>query len=312
MNSNIALVGYTGFVGSNIASSSQISNLYNTKNISASYDTNPDTLIYAGLRAEKYIANKYPEKDKESINIAIDNIKKINPKRVVFISTIDVYDTPVNVTEDDIPNLENLLPYGINRYFLENWIRENFNDYCILRLPGLYGKNLKKNFIYDYLNIIPYKLTEAKFHELNSCNTGLATYYSLGNDGFYQCNSLDSLQRASLIKMLDNIGFSALNFTDSRGIFQYYNLANLWKDIQICINNNIKTMNIATEPISISELYNYLCGKPFNNEITTSPPCYNFKTKYDYLFSGSSGYILNKEYVLEDIKNFVKQNQMHS
>ena len=71
-------------------------------------------------------------------------------------------------------------------------------------------------------------------------------------------------------------------------------------------------MNIATEPISISELYNYLCGKPFNNEITTSPPCYNFKTKYDCLFSGSNGYILNKEYVLADIKNFVKQNQMHS
>ena len=60
-----ALVGYTGFVGSNIYASAgdKIEGLYNSKNIEMAYGTKPDLLIYAGLRAEKYLANNDPERD---------------------------------------------------------------------------------------------------------------------------------------------------------------------------------------------------------------------------------------------------------
>ncbi|HRZ83233.1 MAG TPA: glycosyltransferase, partial [Candidatus Hydrogenedentes bacterium] len=39
----------------------------------------PDLLVFAGLRAEKFIANKEPEKDLESISIAMRNIESIKP-----------------------------------------------------------------------------------------------------------------------------------------------------------------------------------------------------------------------------------------
>lgn len=35
-------------------------------------------------------------------------------------------------------------------FCLEEWVKENIKDYHILRLPALYGKNLKKNFIPNY------------------------------------------------------------------------------------------------------------------------------------------------------------------
>ena len=47
-----ALVGYTGFVGSNIYAAGSFDGAYNSKNIEEAYGTNPDLLIYAGLRAE--------------------------------------------------------------------------------------------------------------------------------------------------------------------------------------------------------------------------------------------------------------------
>lgn len=62
-----ALVGYTGFVGSNIYAEGTFDVAYNSKNIEEAYGTNPDLLIYAGLRAEKYLANNAPEKDMELI-----------------------------------------------------------------------------------------------------------------------------------------------------------------------------------------------------------------------------------------------------
>ena len=49
--------------------------------------------------------------------------------------------------------------YGRNRLYLENYIRNNYHDYLIVRLPGLFGKGLKKNafirFIKQKLPIFP-------------------------------------------------------------------------------------------------------------------------------------------------------------
>ena len=141
-----ALVGYTGFVGSNIYASGEIDAAYNSKNIEEAYGTDPDLLIYAGLRAEKYLANNAPDKDMELILQAEENITKINPKRLVLISTIDVFKVPKDVDENSAIDTENLHPYGYNRYQLELWVRENYPDALIIRLPGLFGKNIKKKF----------------------------------------------------------------------------------------------------------------------------------------------------------------------
>ena len=95
-----ALVGYTGFVGSNIYDAGDFDAFYNSKNIQEAYGTEPDLLIYAGLRAEKYLANNAPEKDMELIYQAEENITMIAPKKLVLISTIDVIKNPMGVDEN--------------------------------------------------------------------------------------------------------------------------------------------------------------------------------------------------------------------
>ena len=101
-----------------------------------------------------------------------------------------------------------------------------------------------------------------------------------------------------------------MNFTDSRGKYQFYNLSYLWKHIQYALENNIKVLNLATEPISIGELYKYIKGIEFINEITDNIPNYNFKTQYDNIYNGKDGYIFDKEFVLEDIKKFVESEEV--
>ena len=97
---NRMLVGYTGFVGSNIYAKGDFDGIYNSKNIQEAYGKNPDLLIYSGLRAEKFLANNAPEKDLELIYGAEKNIEKINPKKLILISTIDVLKKPINVDKD--------------------------------------------------------------------------------------------------------------------------------------------------------------------------------------------------------------------
>lgn len=303
----VSLVGYTGFVGSNILASAKnkIDKVYNSKDISDAYGTSPDLLIYAGLRAEKYLANSYPEKDMELVYQAQENIKRINPKKLVLISTIDVLKEPNGKTEADGIDTSGLHAYGLNRYFLEEWVRENYEDALIIRLPGLYGVNIKKNFIYDYINVIPFMLKTDIFNELAEKDNTLRNYYTVQDNGFYKCNELTPLGKQVLKDKFKTIGFTALNFTDSRNIYQFYPLSRLWDDIQIALKNNIKLLHLATEPISASELYEYLAGGLFKNEINFAPVVYDYRTKYSQIFYGENGYIMNKTQVLEDIKRFV-------
>lgn len=301
-----SLVGYTGFVGSNLAQSAQFTHFYNSKNIEEAYGTSPDLLVYAGVRAEKFLANSSPEKDLQTVQEAFMNIQKINPKRVVLISTIDVYKNPVDVDEDSVIETDGLQPYGLNRYRLEQWVRDAFPNSLTVRLPGLYGKNIKKNFIYDLIHVIPSMLSEKKYMELHTMDEMIPQCYVKQENGFYKCRPMDRDEDTQLKKVFEKIGFSALNFTDSRGKFQFYNLKFLAGHIQTALSCEIPLLNLTTEPIEIAELYRFIKGENFINHITDHVPGYDFKSRYAGLLGGGTSYIFTKDFVLQDIKEFVE------
>lgn len=300
-----ALVGYTGFVGSNLAAGCKFDGLYNSKNIKEAYGTNPDVLYYSGVPAAKFIANKFPDMDMAIMRGAVENIRKINPKKLVLISTVDVYKAPNGKDEDAVMDTEGLEAYGKNRLWLEGQVREICPDCHIVRLPGLYGKNIKKNFIYDFINFIPALLNEKKMAELSAKEPVLKEYYALRDDGFWAVKG--DIDRTALKELFKKLGFSALNFTDSRGVFQYYNLKYLYQDIQKVIDNNIPLMNIATQPIEIGTLHKVLTGQDFENKVAAKPPYYDFRTKYAEIFGGRDGYIQTSDFVYNDIKEFVSE-----
>lgn len=301
------LVGYTGFVGSNIASKHKFTGLFNSKNVWEAYEGTPDLLVYSGVKAEMFLANKNPEADFAMMETAIENIKKINPKKLVLISSIAVYYNPDNVDEDAEIEETKLSAYGKNRLYLEKKVRENFSDALIVRLPGLYGMNLKKNFIYDFIKRIPSMLSEDKYINFSKQSEQIKYSYVKLDSGFYKCKVLNTIEEQNLRNEFEKIGFSALDFTDSRGTYQYYNLGNLWKDISIALKNDIRLLNLAVEPVTAGELYFYLIGKEFVNYIDKPVPYFNYKTKYAEYFGGTDGYIRTKEIVLEDIRKYVSE-----
>lgn len=303
------LIGYTGFVGSNIYDTFCCDYVFNSKNISESYGLNPDLCIYSGIRAEKFYANNNPEWDLMNINNAITNIKKINPKKLVLISTIDVLDSVDGTNEDYIPVSDNLLPYGKNRLYLENWCSANIKNCYIIRLPGLFGKNIKKNFIYDLINGIPNVLNETLYNELLLKDGALSYFYKKQVNGFYKSTFDEEHTKHELFRLLKEIGFSSVSFTDSRSVFQFYNLKYIGKHIETIVKERIPISHLATEPVSAGEVYFNILRKPFTNEISKKPFSYNFKTKYADIFGGKNGYIFDKSQVISELTLFVKENR---
>ena len=147
-----ALIGSTGFVGGHLQKNFEFTHKFNSANISQIQGLNTDLLICAGLPAEKWKANSNPESDWSNMANLAQMISSVNADKAVLISTIDVYQPAIDVTEENGPDYDGEGAYGRNRAWLESFFVSQFSDAIILRLPGLYADNLKKNFIYDLLN----------------------------------------------------------------------------------------------------------------------------------------------------------------
>ena len=299
-----ALVGYTGFVGSNLHLQHKYDNLYNSANISDAFGTKPDLLVYSGVPSEMFTANNYPEKDRQITDTAFESIKKIGAGFTVLISTVAVYDKTVGVDEDHCIDMERLSSYGRNRLELERRLEAYTPNHLIIRLPAIYGDNLKKNFIYDFIHVIPALLREDKFRSLAQQEPVIAQFYADRGDGLYRCTAAAAEDLQNLKQAFKRTGFTALNFTDSRSVYQFLDLKYLQRIIVACREKGIRKINLVTPPMSTAQLYRGLTGEMFENYCAKEPFCYDIRTKHT-----QSGYILSREQTMTDVIDFVKRMQ---
>ncbi|MCQ9628117.1 NAD(P)-dependent oxidoreductase [Cetobacterium somerae] len=309
-----SLIGYTGFVGSNLDLQINFDKKYNSKNISEIRGEEFEELYCAGVSAVKWFANQNPDKDILGINNLIENLKEVKVKRFILISTIDIYDKLGEVNEDSVPDVENQDTYGKNRYFLENWVKENFEDYLIVRLPALFGDGLKKNFIYDLINPIPSSIVLKKWIELKENLTKEnfskleAVYFKDENNNYNFNKKIDLKTKQDVEEILRDYGFTSLSFTDSRSYFPFYYLNNLEKDINIALKNNVKTLNLSVEPLTCKELAKEVFNLEVNNCIENREPVkYDMKSKFYNLYNGANGYLYNKKETINFLKEFVQK-----
>ncbi|MFQ7839813.1 MAG: sugar nucleotide-binding protein [Enterocloster bolteae] len=298
MNNSIYLVGNTGFVGSNLMQCEDFTMSAHSLDVTKMYGHRPDVLVYAGVTGTKWLANQNPAQDMKVIEQTIINIVKIKPKKIVLISTVDVYDELVGSNEDSTINEECLHTYGRNRYHLEKWVRGNCEDYHIVRIPALYGLNIKKNFVFDLINLIPAMMKEEQFNHVEKHISCIANFYSRNNEGIYVLNS--EINRSELIRLRKEFAVieeNALIFTNSNSKYQFYNLQWLWTDILNTINQNISVRNIVTEPVNAGEVYEYINGHKWCNE---NPKIINYNIQTLY----GKKYLIDKSKVLEDLKRF--------
>jgi nucleoside-diphosphate-sugar epimerase len=147
-----ALIGHSGFVGSNLDRQIHFTHKYNSGNIEEIRGQSFDAVYCAGIQAKKWWANQHVTEDWRQIDRLLRSLDSIETSLFVLISTIDVYNSPLDVNEDT-PVSESLLsPYGRHRLETEKFVKQRFRKHLIVRLPGLFGEGLKKNVIYDLLN----------------------------------------------------------------------------------------------------------------------------------------------------------------
>jgi nucleoside-diphosphate-sugar epimerase len=247
-----ALIGYTGFVGSNLLRQGSFDACFNSKNIDEIEGMQFDRVVCAGVPAAKWIANREPVEDRQNIERLCRHLSAARADSFVLISTVDVYPVPVDVDENSTIDIETCQPYGKHRLELEQFISDRF-DTTIIRLPGLFGRGLKKNVIYDFM------------HDNNT----------------------------------DQI--------NTRSVFQFYSLEHLTSDIETALENNIRVLNITSEPTSVAEVARVCLGRDFTNAVEAEPARYDYRSCHAQLFGGNNGYLYSKQQVLADLEKYVDE-----
>lgn len=300
------LVGSTGFVGGNLLAKHTFAAECHSSDITAQYGTRPDLCVYAGVPAAMFLANADPEADLAVMRAARENIRQIAPKRLVLISSIAVLADSRGVYEDSpVQDTEGLPAYGKNRLQLERWVREDFPDALIVRLPALYGAGIRKNFLFDLHTITPAMLRPEKYSELAAKSPLVKSAYTLADNGFYKLNG--TADPAALRAFFAANDFNALAFTDARSRYQFYNLGRLWSDMEAARAADVKLLHLCTPPVSAAEVYTAVTGKEdWHNELPKPPFDYDLRSRHAALLGGSGDYLCTKQQELDDITRFMR------
>lgn len=95
----------------------------------------------------------------------------------------------------------------------------------------------------------------------------------------------------------------------SGGVYQYYNLGNIWKDINVGLGSNLKLVNLATEPVRTDEVAAYCFGMDnfYQEPEGINPAFWDMHSKHADAYGGTPPYLYSKQQVLNDIKAFVER-----
>ena len=299
------LVGSTGFVGGNLAAKHAFAAVCHSTDIAAQFGAKPDLCVYAGVPAAMFLANADPDADLAVMAAARENLRQIAPKQLVLISSIAVYADSRGKDEQSPMTPDGLPAYGRNRLQLERWVREDYPNALIVRLPALYGIGLKKELLFDLHTITPAMLKPEKYTELAQ----KSPWYGMAIP--WQITAFISSTVRWMPRPCGNFfagnDFNALAFTDSRSRYQFYHLARLWQDVQTALQNGLTTLNLTTPPVTAAEVYTTVTGKAdWQNELPKPPFDYDLRSRHAALLGGADGYLCTKQQELDEICAFMR------
>jgi hypothetical protein len=147
-----SLIGCSGFVGGNLLAKRSYDSVYRSTDIETIRGKSFDHIVCCGVQAMKWWANQHPEEDQAGIDRLLNPLSEVHARHFTLISTIDVYPTPWGVDENTVIERHGHHAYGLHRMRVEDWVKQQFERVLILRLPGLFGRGIKKNVIFDMLH----------------------------------------------------------------------------------------------------------------------------------------------------------------
>jgi nucleoside-diphosphate-sugar epimerase len=151
----------------------------------------------------------------------------------------------------------------------------------------------------EFEKLTPYSANRRRleqFVESNFPNTTIIRLPGLFGNGLKKNIIFDLITKTNLEKL------------PASGQFQFYDLADLPKDMDFIIKQETGLINLVTEPLTVQEIYQEIFQEEGMGNNTVPSPNYNVRTKHANLFGGTN-YIFEKEKVKQKLKSFLQSEK---
>jgi nucleoside-diphosphate-sugar epimerase len=108
-----------------------------------------------------------------------------------------------------------------------------------------------------------------------------------------------------------NIIFDFLNDNniskiESRSVFQFYPMVNLWADINTALENKINLVHLTAAPVSVAQIARDGFGLDFTVQQAAKPVAYDMRSVHGALFGGSEHYQYSVRDTLQAVRHYAQ------
>lgn len=111
------------------------------------------------------------------------------------------------------------------------------------------------------------------------------------------------LRKNAIYDLLNGNNLAAI---DSRAVFQFYPMINLWADLKIACAASLRLVHLTAEPISIANAYEDGFGVPFDQPGLGTPANYDMHTVHAELFGGKGCYQYSARESIQAIRAYAQ------
>lgn len=110
--------------------------------------------------------------------------------------------------------------------------------------------------------------------------------------------------------IFDFLNDNNLHAIDSRGVFQFYPMVNLWYDIQTALNAGLKLVHLTAEPISVADVSKKGFGRSFDHALANTPATYDMQTRHGQIFGASGHYQYSTRETIQAIRAYAQSEPL--
>jgi dTDP-4-dehydrorhamnose reductase len=106
--------------------------------------------------------------------------------------------------------------------------------------------------------------------------------------------------------IFDFLNDNNLHTIDSRSVFQFYPMINLWYDLQIALKTGLKLVHLTAEPVSVAEVAREGFNMRFDRELSGRPAHYDLRSIHAGKFGGREVYQYSRRESIQAIRAYAQ------
>lgn len=107
--------------------------------------------------------------------------------------------------------------------------------------------------------------------------------------------------------IFDFLNHNNLQAIDSRGVFQFYPMVNLWYDIEIALNAGLRLVHLTAAPVSVADVSRLGFNRPFDQALSSNPAAvYDMRTRHAELFGGTGHHQYSQRDSIQAIRAYAQ------